>query len=208
MNENMDYTLNANESHFIKHSVGNIPGRVHLYSNCPGMKWTSIYKKDNIETKKPSFIIILLKEGTMKLNVKGVEETFLSGDFITLVKNCSYNATYLSDDFQYMAIELDESSISKVRDTLGISINLFQIENEERLVCKLDDLTMSYCENLFMTLWKWIFKIHHVYYSQIIQHLINLCIINVISLYNQDCINNFDDKKKILSRQNLIFEAA
>ena len=206
MNEITFNSTNANEDHYIKHYVGYIPGFVYLYSNIPGITWMPIKHDANEDIKNPSFVVTFITNGSVKIKIKENEESFEKGDFITIMKNSVFSVTQLSYDYQYFSLELDDTLIKELKDYLGISLNLFHLEKEEYVSFKLDNNTLEYLQGIFMTIIKWIKRTGHIYHKEIIKHLVSIFIINIISMTGKDKEDKVEDQKKLLSRQNVIFE--
>ncbi len=190
---------------FDKNCVGRIPDFLALYDNIVDREGKSSVYPMNEYTKTSDLIFTFIKKGEVVMDIDGKSYNFHEGDSVTIIKNIAYKVRLLSADYQYFAIEIDNSVLTDAKNTLDLYMPLFQLEKQAYITNHLDAQQIDYLESLYKNLFFWLDKNEYKYYKHIIKHIVNIFVIYTANLAAEKEKKSVSSETAV-SRQRVIFE--
>ncbi len=191
---------------FVKHSVAEIPNYITLYDNFTSEKATHHKKPMNEYLKTPSFMFFFIRKGSVSIDVNGQMLNTSAQFAVTMTKNQAYSVKEVSDDYQYFAIEIDDSIIDEAKIDLDINFGLLHIEKQGCIVDHLSENMFNYLEHLYFNMLYWAKKAEHPYKHLILKHFANIILIEKVNDLNNYNDEQIADNKTAISRQHVIFQ--
>ena len=190
---------------FVKHCVGEIRDYITLYDNFSGKMATQLRKPMNEYLRTPSFMFFFIKKGNVTIDINGTIQNLSSGYAVTMIKNLAYSIHSVSTDYQYFAIEIDESLINEAKINLDINLGLLHIEKQGFIIDELGDKLFNYLEHLYLNMLYWLEKPSHPYNHLILKHFVNIILIEKVNDLGDFHDEQIHDRKSAVSRQHVIF---
>ncbi len=191
---------------FVKHCVGEIPNYIALYDNFTGEATTQLKKPMNEYLKTPSFMFFFIKKGHVTIEINGITHYLSSQNAVTMTKNIAYNVKQVSDNYQYFAIEIDETLIDEAKINLDINLGLLHIEKKGFIIDQLGHKLFSYLKELYLNMLYWVAKPAHPYNHLILKHFANIILIEKVNDLGDFKDEHVQDRKSAVSRQHVVFE--
>lgn len=191
---------------FVKHCVGEIPNYITLYDNLNYVVATQFKKPMNEYLKTSSFLFFFIKKGKVSIDLNGNLYTLSSRNAVTMTKNLAYSVKEVSEDYQYFAIEINETLIDEAKIGLNINLGLLHIEKNGFLVNVLSESMFNYIQHIYLNMHYWIKKPAHPYNHLILKHFANIILIEKVDNLGDFIDEQVPDNKTAISRQHVIFE--
>ena len=182
-----------------------IPDFITLYDNYLIEERKPNLYPMNTYTKTPACIFTFIKNGTVVMDIDGKSYHFHEGDSISMVKNVPFKVTMLSDDYQYFAIEIDNSLLDEAKNTLDLHMPIFKLEKQAYVTDHLNSEQIDYLESVYKNLHYWLNLNQYQYQKNILKHIVNVFVIYSANLAMEK-ENQMVTTENAVSRQSVIFE--
>ena len=182
-----------------------IPDFITLYDNYLIEERKPNLYPMNTYTKTPACIFTFIKNGTVVMDIDGKSYHFHEGDSISMVKNVPFKVTMLSDDYQYFAIEIDNSLLDEAKNTLDLHMPIFKLEKQAYVTDHLNLEQIDYLESVYKNLHYWLNLNQYQYQKNILKHIVNVFVIYSANLAMEK-ENQMVTTENAVSRQSVIFE--